>query len=326
MPQLANYPSGFAYGLTIRGVPLIQAQPGQALWVGNSTNIPNGCVGGNDGNPGTFQRPFATLQAALDNCNASEGDIVFVRPGHAETISTAAILLLNKAGVAIIGLGSGALRPTFTFTTATTANIPVTAANMAIQNLLFVANFADIASYMTATGTNAPVNFLIDNCEFRDTASNLNALNVFTSNATDNSCDGLTMTNSKVFGLGSTAGSAAFELSGSIDRLTIQSNFFASALAANSGLILLTTTSKVLTRVLIDSNRCQFVGLDAATGNLMITTATTNTGIISNNFVNGLRAIATATLVTASSGFHYYDNKYHLTADVSGVILPAAQT
>jgi hypothetical protein len=72
------------------------------------------------------------------------------------------------AGVAIIGLGAGSLRPTLTFTTATTANIPVTAANMSIQNFLFVANFADIASFFTATGTNTPTDFNVEGCEFKD--------------------------------------------------------------------------------------------------------------------------------------------------------------
>ena len=53
--------------------------------------------------------------------------------------------------MAIVGLGAGSLRPTFTFTTATTATIPVVGANISIQNCLFVGNFLSIASVFTET-------------------------------------------------------------------------------------------------------------------------------------------------------------------------------
>lgn len=323
--QITNFPDGFTDGLSVRGMPLLQAQPGNVFWVNNSSTLNVGAIGGSNSNRGTYLAPFSTLQYGLDSCTAGRGDIIFVGAGHAETISSAAILLFNKAGVAIIGLGSGSSRPTFTFTTATTANIPVTAANMSVQNCLFTAAFLDIASVFTATSTNTPTDFCIDNCEFRDGTS-VNFLSVFTSNATDASCNGLTMTNSRVTGLGSTAATAAFTLAGNCDRLTIANNYISNAVAANSGLILLTTTTKVLTHLLITGNQLLFVGANSATGALMITTATTNTGIISNNFFSGARAIASAVIVSASSGLKTYQNFYQTTADMSGVILPAYNT
>jgi hypothetical protein len=72
--------------------------------------------------------------------------------------------------VAIIGLGSGSSRPTLTFGTANTANIPITAADMSIQNFLFKANFAAVVSVFTATSTNTPTDFSVERCEFRDGA------------------------------------------------------------------------------------------------------------------------------------------------------------
>src|SRR5260221_337049 len=105
-------------------MPLIQQQPGNVYWVYTGAVLGvRGTVAGSDGNNGDFFRPFATLQKASDSCLANNGDVIMVKPGHAETISTAAILALNKAGVAIIGLGAGSLRPTLTFTAAA-ANIP----------------------------------------------------------------------------------------------------------------------------------------------------------------------------------------------------------
>lgn len=323
---ITNYPLGFPYGMQIRGMPLLQMQPGNVFWVNNSTVLNQNAKAGSNNNRGTYLAPFATLQYAIDSCTASRGDIIFIGAGHAETIADATTLTINKAGVAIIGLGEGALRPTFTFGTAGTANIPVTAANCSIQNCLFVAAVADVVSVFTATSTNTPTNFAIDNCEFRDGSSVLNFLTIFTSNATDASCSGLSLTNSAVYGLGTTAATAIMTLAGNCDRLTIQNNYLANAVAANSALILLSTTTKVLTRALIDSNKCLFVGANAATGALIITTATTNTGEISNNFVRGARAIASAVLVSASSGFNFHQNFYQTSADVSGVILPAYQT
>lgn len=157
---MTNYPQGFAAGLTVRGMPLLQTQPGNVYWVGNSiltSTEAEKTVAASDGNPGTFQRPMATLYGALAKCKHGRGDIILVKPGHREEVTGAATttavtsglgttLAFDKAGVAIIGLGSGLLRPTIVFSTADTANIPVRASNMSIQNFLFINNFADIAS------------------------------------------------------------------------------------------------------------------------------------------------------------------------------------
>lgn len=148
--NITQYPGGFANGVSIRGVPLLQAQTGNLFWLSNSPVIQRGCVAGADRLPGTFNRPFQTLAGALLQCQQGNGDIIMVKAGHKETISSATALALNVAGVAIIGLGVGNMRPTFTLDTATTANIPVQAANMSIQNCLFISNFADIASIFTS--------------------------------------------------------------------------------------------------------------------------------------------------------------------------------
>lgn len=150
MPGPTNFPNSFAAGLTLRGLPILQTQPGRVFWVSNSTMIQPGCVAGSDNNPGTFQRPFATLARAFTACLQGNGDIIIVKPGHLENIPDAATLIVNCAGVAVIGLGAGLLRPTFRFTTATTANIQVRAASCSFQNCLFIANFADVASMFTA--------------------------------------------------------------------------------------------------------------------------------------------------------------------------------
>ena len=144
-----NFPQGFAGGLSVRGMPLLQAQTGQVFWVNNSIVLNPGQRAGSDGNRGTFLDPFATLQMALNTCVDGRGDIVMVGAGHAETLSTATQLALNAGGVAVIGLGAGANRPTFTFTAAA-ATIGVGSAMMSVQNCLFIGNFLSITSAFTA--------------------------------------------------------------------------------------------------------------------------------------------------------------------------------
>tara|TARA_R110000868_G_scaffold301_2_gene2508 strand:- start:16169 stop:17365 length:1197 start_codon:yes stop_codon:yes gene_type:complete len=149
-----NFPQGFANGLSVRGMPLLQSQTGQVFFVGNSAILNPGQRQGSDGNRGTYLDPFATLQYAVNTaCMPGRGDIVFVLQGHAETITNATTFLMQCSGVAVIGLGAGAMRPTLTFTTATTANIPVVASNASIQNILFVGNFLSIASTFTGKET-----------------------------------------------------------------------------------------------------------------------------------------------------------------------------
>lgn len=150
MPGPTNFPNSFAAGLTLRGLPILQTQPGRCLWVSNSTVVQPGCVAGSDNNPGTFQRPYATLNKAISVCQQANGDIILVKPGHYEDIPNASTLIANCAGVAVIGLGAGSCRPTFRFTTAATANIQVRSSCISFQNCLFLAGFADIASFFTA--------------------------------------------------------------------------------------------------------------------------------------------------------------------------------
>lgn len=144
-----NFPHGFSNGISVRGMPILQTQPGQVYWVDNSAQLNPQARAGSDGNRGTYLDPFATLKFALTQTTPGRGDIVVVGAGHLESISSATTLLLTSSDVAILGMGSGASRPTFLFTTAATANIPVTGSGLSIQNCLFLCNFADVASVFT---------------------------------------------------------------------------------------------------------------------------------------------------------------------------------
>ena len=148
-PSVSSYPAGFNNGVSIRGITLAQTHPGKAVWLSNGPFQAPSATAGSDGNDGTFTRPCATLAGALLKCVAGRGDMIMVKPGHQETISTATALIMSVSGVAVIGLGAGALRPTFILATATTATINVVADDVTFQNCVFYANLANIASAFT---------------------------------------------------------------------------------------------------------------------------------------------------------------------------------
>jgi len=321
---ITNFPNGFGNGLSVRGMPLLQAQPGSVYWVGNSSTTRPGCVGGANGNPGTFTKPFATVQYALDQCNANQGDIVFVLPGHAETISSAAILTLNKAGVAIIGLGQGNNRPQFTFTTANTANIPVTAANISIQNCVFVANFAAIASVFTATSTNTPKYFSVESCVFKDTSSILNFVSIITGNATANSMDGLNFSGNRISSLGTTAATTAIKLASATDMVTIQNNYGNWAILNDTAAMLAAGANNV-TNFLFGGNRLYRPNTSSTDGSFISGSGTSWTGHCFDNYLWQLDASAGIWIPTGT-GLAFSQNFSPITgaADKSGLINPAA--
>lgn len=159
----SNYPNRFLETVTIGGVPILQTHPGQVFWVNGSTVLPKGGRGGSNGNKGTYLSPFATVDYAIGQCTASRGDIIVVMPGHTETISTASGVDLDVAGVAIVGLGRGSLRPTFNFT-ATAATFTIDAANCVVSNCLFTGGIDAVVSPIVVSAADC----VIDSCELRD--------------------------------------------------------------------------------------------------------------------------------------------------------------
>lgn len=101
-------------------------------------------VTGSNANGGTAPDiPFATLATAI--AAAAAGDTIVLGPGHAETFT--AVLTLSLAGLSIIGIGQGSLKPTITVNAAADG-ISVGAANIVIDNIHFAAPGTDEATAM----------------------------------------------------------------------------------------------------------------------------------------------------------------------------------
>lgn len=171
----SNYPNGFLDGVTIRGVPLQQLHPGEVFWVNNSSVLApvKSALAGSDGNNGSYKEPFSTYDYAIGKCKAGRGDIIVLMPGHAENVSTASGITSDVAGVATVGLGSGSLKPTFTFTAAA-ASHDITAANLSFYNIDYVANFIDVLAAHNVTADNITWEHVI----WRDLIVNKNFLDV----------------------------------------------------------------------------------------------------------------------------------------------------
>jgi hypothetical protein len=122
---------------------------------------------GSSGNTGrASNEALATIAQAIAKVTASKGDTIFVMPGHAETVAAATEIAPAKAGVNIIGLGVGAIRPTLTFT-ATGSNIPITGASVVFSNFLIVTSGTiNVTAGITVTGTDV----VLEDIEIRESA------------------------------------------------------------------------------------------------------------------------------------------------------------
>jgi hypothetical protein len=114
--------------------------------------------------------PFLTVDYAIGKCTASNGDIIFVMPGHAETLSSAAAWAVDVAGITIKGLGSGQTVPLISIDTEHTEAAPIliSAASCTIDNIWFIGiNAGGSKDAIEITGSHTT----IKNCTFTETST-----------------------------------------------------------------------------------------------------------------------------------------------------------
>ena len=170
---IANYPNGFTRGVAIRGVPVLNSYGKNVLWADS---------GGTSNGDGTFTRPYATVDAAINK--ASANDIILIKPGHAETLVGAGAVTQDVAGVAIVGLGQGSKKPTFTFTPLAVGTNPwtISAADCSVEGILGKPGLDAITNPFNVSASN--VHFDID---WEDTSAAIEAETVIlTTAAADN--------------------------------------------------------------------------------------------------------------------------------------------
>ena len=250
--------------------------------------------------------PCATLDYAVSLCTASKGDRIYVMPGHAETITGAAGVNLDVAGVKVVGLGQGRNRPTFTFTTANGASFDIGAANCHVEGLVFIngkdgqtavvnVTAADVTikgcEFMLAdASTQAAVGILasaaadrltVDGCHLHGTADA-----GVTSAISIGACDDTVIKNCIITGAHSTSGSIAN--SAAAINVVVQGNVIINNTADGNNKAVVFHGS---TTGLIVDNR---VAIIDSTSPAPFTAAA---GYVSNNYIVGAVGVAASTLV-----------------------------
>ena len=203
----SNFPNGFANGVAIRGMPILNSYGGNIFWVDSGS--------GSNTNDGTHVRPYATLDYAVGKCTANNGDLILVKAGHTETVTAAGGLDLDVAGITIIGLGNGSDRPTVNFTTAVTADMDVGADNITISNFLFTGGIDALTGPIDVNAAD----FTMMDCETKDVTGQATDFIVTDANASRLMIDGWTHR-----GAAAAGGASALQIVGG-DGATVR-NFF----------------------------------------------------------------------------------------------------
>lgn len=143
-------------------------QTGEHLTSGNIFYVDSGAAGAADvaSQGKAWETPFATLDFAISQCAGGQNDVVYLAPGHTETITvtSGSLLTLDVAGVSVIGLGIGSERPTFSIgkSSVTTAIVNVDGNNVTLQNLIIKPAGANAAILVDVDGTDC----IIADCYF----------------------------------------------------------------------------------------------------------------------------------------------------------------
>jgi len=154
----------FPHGVSSFGMPVVGG--GRILTTGHVFFVDStaGARGDDTSHGTTPETPFATLDFAIGQCQANSGDVIFVLPGHNETLTTAGAINCDVNGVSIIGVtyNEGRDRPIFTFASSVTASIDINGSNVTIENV--VLNLTGIDSLITGINVQN-ADFSLRGCE-----------------------------------------------------------------------------------------------------------------------------------------------------------------
>jgi len=141
---------------------------GQRFYV-DSGNTSNGADTASKGRNPDF--PFLTIDYAIGQAGASNGDIIYVMPGHTESITAAGGITQDVIGVKIKGLGAGATRPVVTWaSTDNSATWLITAAECSVENIIGVCADDGLTSAFVVSAADVSLDI-----EWRDGSSTIEA-------------------------------------------------------------------------------------------------------------------------------------------------------
>lgn len=253
--------------------------------------------------PGTV---FATITAALGACVANRGDVIYVLPGHTETVTSA--ITVSKAGVSIIGLGNGNLRPQITGN-GTIDVFDITGANVLIENIGFPAPETDDQT--------SDINVAAAGCIIRgtshigsQTAKNKTDIITVASGGDDLVIEDVEMYNTVVDCVSGISLEAAVARA-KIRRNTIMGTF---------------STANIMDEALATLAHIEHNALkNTKTTGAVMNFTNNSTGMCRFNHLSGRNTTIASNLV-AGSGMDFFENRIVEEAALNGAILPAADT
>jgi hypothetical protein len=243
-------------------------------------------------------RVFTTIQAAVNATRASRGDVIYVMPGHTESVTAAAGLVINKAGVSIIGLGRGASRPTITFSGVVGADMDIDAANVTIENIVFALTGVDALA--APIDVNA-ADFTLRGCRVITASASAQATLAI---LTDANANRLTVEDSTFLGTADAGTATVIRIVGG-DGHVIRRNIFQGAYTTTLGAIENNTTA--CTNTFVTDNNIN--NLTASSTKAMVFAAG-STGMISRNAMQILSGTAPIT----GSGMSWVGQNYYAAA------------
>lgn len=304
---MASTLTSFPNGVASFGMPVLPSAAG-LMTTGSVFFVHSGT--GSSGYDGkTPDRPKATISQAVALCTASKGDVVFVMPGHAETISGATSLVVDKIGVSIIGLGTGTLRPTLTFS-ATDSIVSITHASVTLQNLLLI---ADIDNLVTGISLGASADgCTLRSIEMRDGAANKEFLIAVAIAA---ACTDVTIDDFAFHGLAGGA-TGCIEAAGAADRFRLLNSFIRGQFS--SQMVDLSQAASV--GLLIRGNT--LINIETGAG-LGVAMHNSSTGFVADNRITNLKDTVVG---LSGTGMAYAENYLSNAVNASGIILPAVDS
>lgn len=303
--------------LVVGGAPIVGGGGSGIYTTGNVFFVSSTSANKADSaNNGTKDAPFATLDYAIGRCTANNGDVIYLMPNHAETITGAGGITADIAGITIIGLGTYNQRPRFLMDGGTAVTFVVSAADVTVRNCVFASGHADVVTCFNITD----VGCWIDECEFVDNVADENFLTpIKATSTTNNNADGLKVTNCSFLSIDA-ACVEFIEINADLFGLVVTGNLMVTEGTASP--LILCATGKDLQRCKIVGN---FTSTKTAAGNLFITNDTAspnNSGVIAHNRC-GHADVTTGHTFGAVGGCRFFDNLSTSVDNLSGFVLPA---
>lgn len=289
---------------------------GRALWVGNASGLP----ASNGDDP---DHPLSTIEGAWAKTKAGRGDIIYVLPGHTQTLTSATSFGSAVASTKIIGLGTGLERPTFTLGAAG-AVITITKANVMIRNCRFLAAGPAGTTALTVANafaiSGAGFQFIGNEVELGVDADQL-CTDCFSLSA---AATDATFAANYMRGNAASVITTVLKTTGAVDRLKLIENVVSAEVATAATGVLFDLSNAAIADNLIFGN---YLANNTASSKFVIKPHATSTGFVDyNRYFTGDGATTPAT-----SGWSTYtttykfggDNKAVTAVSVSALLSPA---